>query len=226
MRRKRERSGSRGAVAVEAALVTPMILVMLFGIIEFAFYLKDDVALTSLVRDGGRIASANAGAGPAGNDNTGACISPCTPANAPMLAQVAADAIQKAGSALPKGSINQLWIYLANAKGYPCLSADTATSHPCVDGTDKNASFNTCATNCVKYQWVPAANRFGYIGGSWNSATIQACAAGPPESVGIYMSATHTFITKIFGASHKLTDHAVFTFEPLATLTCGYGQHL
>ena len=53
-RRLRKRS-ERGAVAVEAALVTPILLILVFGIIEMGFLMKDDIALTSAVRNGGRI---------------------------------------------------------------------------------------------------------------------------------------------------------------------------
>src|SRR3954447_26225085 len=107
----------RGAVVVEAALVTPLLMALLLGIIEMALLMKDDVALTSAVRNGGRMASANAGAGKGGlAADDGSCLSPCTPGNAPMLAQMAANAIEKAGSALPKDSIKELWVYQANDK--------------------------------------------------------------------------------------------------------------
>ena len=96
-------------------------MIMLLGIIEMALLMKDDVALTSAVRNGGRIASANAGAGPGGvAADDGSCTTPCTPGNAPKFAQLAANAIQSAGSALPKDSIQELWVYKANSKGYPC----------------------------------------------------------------------------------------------------------
>jgi TadE-like protein len=55
---RRRAQGDRGAVAVEAALVTPLILLIVFGIIEFTLLLKDDVAVTSAVRAGSRTASA------------------------------------------------------------------------------------------------------------------------------------------------------------------------
>ena len=55
---RRRPRGDGGAVAVEAALVTPLILLMVFGIIEFTLLLKDAVAVTSAVRVGTRTASA------------------------------------------------------------------------------------------------------------------------------------------------------------------------
>lgn len=205
------RKQSRGAVAVEAALVTPLILLMVFGIIEMAFLMKDDVALTSAVRNGGRTASASAGAGPAGVDADGDCIAPCSAANTPRLAQLAANAIQRSGSALPKDSIEELWIYKANDKGYPGNAGATAWS---------------CSADCIRYKWVAAKDQFRYYGGTWQSASIAACANNSPDAVGIYMKARHSFITGLFSNGVEIEDHAVFAFEPLPSLSCAAGSHL
>lgn len=207
----RDRSRSRGAVAVEAALVTPLLMLLVFGIIEMALLMRDDVALTSAVRNGGRTASANAGAGAGGIVEGGDCLSPCSPANAPKLAQLAANAIQRAGSAMPKDSIDELWVYKANTQGYPGAEGTTTW---------------TCGTNCVRYKWVDSKDQFRYYSGTWTSSTINACANANPDAVGIYMKATHNFITGLFGNGIQIEDHAVFAFEPLPTLTCAAGQHL
>jgi TadE-like protein len=210
----------RGAVVVEAALVTPLLMILLLGIIEMALLMKDDVALTSAVRNGGRIASANADAGPGGTAaDDGSCLSPCSPANAPMFAQMAANAIQTAGSALPKDSIQELWIYKANAKGYPCpLSAAT--------GCEVNTSTAmTCSTNCVKFKWLKAKDEFRYYSGTWLSSSVNACANSNTDVVGVYMKSKHSFLTGFFTDSVMIEDHAVFTFEPLPTLSCAKDAH-
>ena len=51
-RGNRRRSGDRGASAVEAAIVTPVVMAMLFGIIEFGFFFKDYLAVAAGVRAG------------------------------------------------------------------------------------------------------------------------------------------------------------------------------
>ena len=63
----------------------------------------------------------------------------CTPATSPQVAQVAADAIQRAGSAMPKDSIEWIIVYSANTHGYPMPATNTT-------------SF-TCSSKCVKYVW-------------------------------------------------------------------------
>ncbi|CUR53967.1 hypothetical protein NOCA2110022 [metagenome] len=210
MHRLRTRRGERGVVAVEVAIVTPLLLMLVFGIVEFALLMRDDTALTSATRAGGRVASANADAGPGGINEDGDCVTPCSPANAPMFAQLAANAVQQAGSAMPKDSITEFWVYKANNKGYP--GADGSTTM-------------TCSTNCVKYKWVPAKDQFRYYSGTWLSSSVNGCAASPPDSVGVYIMANHKFLTGLFSASTTLDDHAVFAFEPLPTLTCAAGAH-
>ena len=40
---------------------------------------------------------------------------------------------------------------------------------------------------------------------------------GPPDSIGIYLKATHKMITGLFGSTKTLTDHTVFRLEPVPT---------
>jgi len=210
------RRDQRGASAVEAALVTPLLVLILFGIIEFSFLLRDYVVVSSDVRNGARIASTGADAGPGTCDvYTGA--PPCTGASSPALAQLAADAIQREGSAMPPNAIDYILVYKANVQGYP--------------GNDGNTTMpTTCAgvANCVRFVWQPGANSgkgaFRYSNGAWNSSTISACFPGtvtaPLNRVGVYMHATHSMVTGLFGKTIGLSDHAVMDFEPLATGSC------
>ena len=147
----------------------------------------------------------------------GSCLSPCSPANAPMFAQMAANAIQRAGTALPKDSIKEMWVYKANSKGYPC----TLTT-----GCETNTSTSmACGANCVKYKWMPTKDQFRYYSGTWISSTVNACANSNPDAVGIYIKAQHNFLTGFFTNHVMIEDHSVFVFEPLPTLTCAAGQH-
>lgn len=97
---RQRKSGEGGSAAVEAALVTPLVMALLFGIIELGFLFKDYLAAAGAVRSGVRIASA-------------------TPRNA-TFAQVAADKVALAGGAMNLNDVQQLWVY----------KADTATEMP------------------------------------------------------------------------------------------------
>jgi hypothetical protein len=206
----RSRRGESGAVAVEAALVVPVLMLLIFGMIEFAFVMRDYAGVSSLVRSGARTASTGADHGRA-TCETGAAAPPCSPGSAPALAQEAADTIQRSGSASNPDQIQYILVYKANNKGYP--GADGITTMP----TD-------CPANCVKFTWRAALDQFKYTSGTWDSQTISACFPGTPtapmDRVGIYIRARHGMMTGLFGASIGISDRAVMNFEPLATATC------
>jgi hypothetical protein len=208
----RRRRREDGAVAVEAALVMPILALLVFGIIEFGFLLRDYAGVSSLVRTGARVASTGADHGP-GTCEVGATAPPCTSASSPALAQEAADAIQRSGSASNPDQIQYILVYKANDKGYP--GANGSTTMP----TDCSAT-----TNCVKFIWRPTLDSFKYSSGTWTSSSISACfpgsATSPMDRVGIYLKATHPMLTGLFGTSISLSDRAIMDFEPLATESC------
>jgi hypothetical protein len=188
----------------------PIIATMLFGIIEVTMLVRDDVALTSASRTGARVASAAAGAGP-GVCETGPQAPPCTSASSPALAQAAADAIQRAGSAMPEDAIDYLLVYKANSAGFP--------------GAEGNKTMpSSCAgiVACVKFVWRDSANAFRYDSGSWDSRTIDAC-VNESDLLGIYLKATHRAVVGLFG-NIGLSDRAVMRFEPLSDDTCKHGR--
>ena len=205
----RMRRRERGAVAVEAAIVTPLLMILVLGIIEMSLMMRDVVSTNSSVRTGARVASSAAGAGP------GTCVTTtppttCTPATSPQVAQVAADAIQRAGSAMPKDSIEWIIVYSANAHGFPMPSTNT-TSY-------------TCSSKCVKYVWDDGLNKFRFSSGSWSSASINACLNDANrESVGIVMQADHPWVTGLFGDGVTLRERSVMQFEPLPNESCKPG---
>lgn len=199
----------KGAVAVEAALVTPLLVLLVFGIIEMSMLMRDTVSVNSSVRTGARIASVSAASGP-GTCPTGPSAPPCTPAQAPALAQAAADAIQRAGSAMPQDSIEWVMIYEAGANGFP-IGQTTLT----------------CSSNCVTYTWNDANNRFQYQAGSWNSTTaINACVNDANrDAVGVALRARHTWVSGLFGDGVEMTERSVMQFEPLPNDQCLPGHH-
>jgi hypothetical protein len=204
----RRRRSERGAVAVEAALVTGVVLAMIFGILEMAFLMKDYVGVTSASRVGARAASTGAAAGTCVADP--ADVVPCPAHSVPELAQLAADAITSARTVLDKDSIDYIMVYDATDD----------------DGPDSLAG---CTTSCVAYRWSASQNRFRYAQGSWNSSQIYACAepdgAQELQSVGVEVVVDHAFLTGIFGRAMDLSDRTVMKFEPLSNLVCKPGAH-
>ena len=193
---RRRTQGDGGAVAVEAALVTPLILLIVFGIIEFTLLLKDDVAVSSAVRAGARTASAE-------------------PRNASFLDDTAAQ-MDRAVATLNKAGLSptvggELWIYQANAAGYP--------------GSATKINAGGCGSKCVRYTWDAGAGKFVTTAaerGKWVASTINACPKDPaknpsgPDSIGVYLAYRHAFLTGVFGGGLTLSDHSVLNFEPVA----------
>lgn len=207
-----------GAVAVEAALVIPILCLLVFGMIEFSFVMRDYATVASMSRSGTRIASTGADHGPA-TCETGAAAPPCSPTTSPALAQEAADAIQRSGAAGNSAIIDYILVYESNSKGFPGAEATVAMPTDC-----------SGSVNCVKFLWRPALSQFKYASGTWDSKTISACfpgtSAAPMDRVGVYVHATHPMLTGLFGTSISLEDRTVMDFEPLPTQSCGANDHL
>ena len=210
MRARRMWRRDDGAVAVEAALVIPILCFLVFGMIEFAFAMKDYASVASMSRTGARLGSTSADAGP-GTCATYTGAPTCTPASAPAAAQAAADAIQRSGSIADPTSINYILVYKANASGFP----GSLTSMP---------SDCSSATSCVKFVWVVSQSAFRYSSGSWDSKTISACfpgtTANPLDRIGVYVNTTHKMMTGLFGSTISIKDRTVMNFEPLPTTSC------
>lgn len=88
-----------GAVAVEAAIVLPLLIAVLLGLIETAMLLRAGVGLSSAVRSAARTASAE-----------------------PRQESFAIDAVEalaRAGTGVALTQINEVWVYRANQEGYP-----------------------------------------------------------------------------------------------------------
>jgi Flp pilus assembly protein TadG len=183
----RKREGSeRGAALVETAILLPVIILVTFGLIEFSSAYQSSSVATSAARSGARVASAEA----------------LLPTYATDAATAAATALHGVASTEPL----QMWVYRANASGYP-----------------ESGNFTSCTTNCIKYTWVAATRTFDTAnptGGGWPYTTQNACNQSTWDSVGVYVQLKHAFLTKLFGASITLADHAVFRLEPAPTQLC------
>ena len=222
-RRRRGRSDS-GVTAVEFAIVVPVLLLLILGMLEFAFVMRDYLSVRSATSVGARTASTGASAGP------GTCpgLPVCSPANPstydyPALAQGAADAIQQAGSAMPQDYVDYLLVYESNDKGYPGAAGNTTMPTMAQCGTSPYV-------NCVAFKWAKAIDRFVYVGGTWNSSTIYACPPSAsnvngPDAVGVFMHATHPYLSGLFGKTLSITEKTVLQFEPLPINQCAGGQH-
>jgi Flp pilus assembly protein TadG len=186
--------GDRGASAVEAAIVTPLVMALFFGVIEFGFVFKDYLAVAGAVRAGVRIASANP--------------------HTITFAQVAADSVARTGGAMNFNDVQQLWVY----KVAPVCLTCALTDKP-VGFTD----FSNC-TVCVKFKWDAVTKQFVKWGPEdWPSTNQNACSSsgpggtGGPDRIGVYLELKHDAFTKFVFSSLKISEASILSLEPIPT---------
>ncbi|MBV8951392.1 MAG: pilus assembly protein [Actinobacteria bacterium] len=115
-RRARIEAGERGAALIEAAILMPVVLLIIFGAIEFSSLFKDAATLSSAARAGGRTASAES--------------------RNPNMPTDTAAAVGTALSSLPTDSPQRLYVYDATSSS----SAPADCSGNCVSFTwDKSS---------------------------------------------------------------------------------------
>jgi Flp pilus assembly protein TadG len=186
--------GERGASAVEAALVTPVVMAMLFGIIEMGFVFKDYLAVGAAVRSGVRIGAAS-------------------PRNA-TFAQTVANRVASTGGAMNLNDVQELWVYKVDP-----LPAQGGTG---TDKPVGFTTFSGCTT-CVKFTWNAATKVFVQAGSpTWASNTQNACtlaSGGPPDRIGVYMKLKHDPFTGFVFKTLFISEASVLTLEPLPVST-------
>jgi Flp pilus assembly pilin Flp len=136
------RRGEDGASAVEAALVTPVIIVLLVAVVEFSMYFKDNLSAADAAKAGVRVSSA------LGRNST--------------FAQAAADRVQQMAGALDKNGIEQLWIYKANVGDeYPVGYSSFANCTTCVKFDWNGTEFVPSSTNWASTTQIACAGSDG-----------------------------------------------------------------
>lgn len=216
------RGGQSGAAAVEFALVLPVILLVTFGIIEFAFLLRDYTGTSQAVRDAVRVASVGAQQGGTG---TQADIEAGHRGTAdPSFAFDASQAVTGGSTAVPDDAIIDMWVYLANPRGYPSASLQNWRSDTTSDFSTGCASISS---TCVRYAWEedlvnPEDSTFEYRSGTWDPATINACSGSDDAmAVGVFIRVRHSGpFSSLFGTDFTVSDSAVLKFEPLRNVRC------
>jgi Flp pilus assembly protein TadG len=194
----------RGSVVVEFALLAPLIFLILFGIIEFGFVLKDSLTLTYMTRAGAR---AGADAGNASNPSADyQILNALKGASGSLGSQIQGVIIFKAtgtSSTLPTGCT----IGSAGVSGECNVYSATQISELQSNYNNQLSaypnSFGCANSSSWDYQWCPGTRIVSQSGNN---------GAGP-DYLGVYVVAHHSNITGFFH-SMTLTDTSVFQLEP------------
>jgi Flp pilus assembly protein TadG len=196
-RRRRRSEDDRGQSVIEFALIIPVFMVLLLGMLEFGFLFSHHLTLTYATREGART-----GATLANGSREVACDTD------PNVDDYVIAAVQRVltspGSQVPLGQVSQIAIYRASSTG------DELATNLWVPGT---------STTSVDGQ----ALRFVRSGGTnWNPCTRNNSSSGSgPDSIGVRITYNYIFTTPLgtmtgISGSNRLTvtDRSVMALNP------------
>lgn len=179
----------RGAALVEFALLAPLLMLLVFGALEYGLLFKDYLTVSNTTRAGARVGSA---AGSSADSDWQILRSVTT-----------------AAAALPGGasSLQAIVVYRSTATGGAppagCLTAPSAASgcnfYVRTDLTRPVTDFGCGAASPDRY-WCPTTRSDSQSAGT--------------DYVGVWVKTTHGFFTKLFGTSRTLTDTVTMRIEP------------
>lgn len=179
---------------VEAALVLPVMVGIVVGILEFGLLFTSYSTTGASTRSGARIAATRYAPALAADK--------LTEANTIALA-TAAD-LQVLNNAEPVGMV----IYKVNPS-----SSDGAPY-----GGFPAANMNGgCTSSCIRYAWNSSTKKMVRTSGTWTNP--DGCGV-TVDSIGVFVQTRHSYITKLFGATRHVDGHTVMRIEPLPTDQC------
>jgi len=194
VRSKRRARGSRGATLVEAAIITPVFLLFIFGIFEFGFAFRDFLGVANVTRDAARESSV------AGD---------ITDADYRMLR-----AVQRSGAALPDGAIDRLVIFEATGPtdDVPAAcKAGTPVTGVCNVYSSADLTIPEIEFGC---QEVALGDPYDSPDRFWCPRDREVSVGSGLDYVGIYVRITHDYITGLFGNSVTFEDQMILKMEP------------
>jgi len=192
---RRRAGGDRGAALVEAAIVTPVFALLVFGILEFGLAFRDYLTVANVARDSARGASAF-------GDDTYADY------NVLAIAEQASEGFRpnelQRVIIFDAGSVSGS-IFSSSHPANPCLASSTGIAGVCnvytaADFDRPKSDFGCRSDRNLDRYWCPSSR--------------EVRASGPPDYVGVYVRARHDFITGLFGPGMDLTDEIVMRIEP------------
>ncbi len=192
--RRPRRGRERGAVVVEAAIILPLVILVVFGLVEFGLVFKDELTVSNATG-----ATARAGA--------------AIPKQADYRDQMI-DELDDRLTGVSVSANDKLVIYKADPasdSGLPVGAADQSQIWSACSGA---------SADCTRYEydgsaWVQNGPA------EWTAAEQSACRDGTLDQMGVYLDVTHDYITGFLGTgSRRVTDRSVYSLEPLLPGAC------
>lgn len=171
----------------------PLLLTMIFAIIETGLLLKNQNTVVTATAAGARTAVAQPRQG-----------------NYEVNATAAAQAVLRGGTGTPLRVI----VYRAHgATGRPCTSAYGSA---CTAAISPTAAMDTC-TQCWIFDWA-GTDWVKRASPSWPAANQAACGAvALTDYLGVYVEFRHDDLTGFFGAPRTIRESTMMRLEPVPT---------
>lgn len=174
---------------VEAAILTPVFLLLFFGVLEWGYSFRDRLSVKDSSLVGARIGSSE------GNSAF---------ADYEILKAI------KQHSNMAAGKITKIVVYKASSYNASvptaCLTASQTNVCNRYTGADlsKNNSYFGCDPGNVDIAWCPSDRKYALTG-----------TYGPPDYLGVYVEAHHNNITKLIGSGYDFKSDTIVRIEPL-----------
>jgi TadE-like protein len=191
----RRRSGERGAVLVEMAIVVPLLALFVLGIVECGFAWRANVTLTNAARAGARVGSSS------GNERL---------ADYNIL-----QAVRSGLSDFDTSRIDRIVVFKATSPdgGVPstCREGSSVSGvcnvYSAADLTLGPSSFGEGTTTCT-----------GSPDASWCPTSREVRQGAGPDYVGVYLQVRHALVTSLLPLDDfTMEGNAVMRAEPKAT---------
>lgn len=202
------RKSERGSSLLEAAFVTPLFFMLIFGILEFGFLFRNYLTVTNTTREGSRTASVSG--------------------SAPEADFLTLRSIEHAFQAWGTENLDFVVIYHADGpddtvpdscklgpvsgNAYPGLCnyyRPSEFSLSLVDANGDPTNYFRCGTSAVDRHWCPSDRLTGLSEDSDDPSFDDG-----PAYIGVYVQAQHHYLTGFFGQTSTLSDDRIIRIEP------------
>lgn len=193
MARRHILAAEHGATVVEAAIVTPVFFLLVFGILEFGLAFHDKLTTANMSRAGARAATTF------GDDR--------------LADYQLVRAVNRAATALDRQAIEYVVVYKAGVPGARVPAGS------CAGGVASTSDFCNVYTPA---DLGAAEDRFGCddpadLDRSWCPSTrkvaLTVASGGPPDYIGVFVKVRHDNLSGLFGSGWTFTEDTVLRVE-------------
>ena len=187
----RRARGDDGAAMVEAAIVMPLLMLLVFGIIEWGLAFLSATSTNSAAR-----------------------------VRCPYCVSVDAEHELRAAGGARRRAEPQGRSALRDA-GRALDLPGARVDHRRLRRSPRARRASVCGTNCIKYTWNGDGQFSLTSGSWPAASQVACGAATGFDSVGVYLKVRHNFVTNFFGSSKQIAEHTVMRLEPQPLINCG-----